>query len=72
MRYKYAKVYYDEYGNLNMPGDYIADGMWIAKWLNEQRHIYIGNRKNKTLSSEQSEKLNCIGMRREGRVQSKK
>ena len=71
-RYQYAKAYYDEHGDLNMPGGYVADGMWIAKWLNEQRHVYMGRRKNKTLSSEQIEKLNSIGMRWEGRTPSKK
>ena len=34
----------------------------LAKWLNEQRQIYIGNRGKKTLTKEQIERLEAIGM----------
>lgn len=62
VRYALAKAYYDEHGDLNMPADYKPDGIWVAKWLNEQRQIYIGKRKGKSLTDEQIERLEAIGM----------
>lgn len=62
VRYALAADYFKEHGDLNIPADYKADGIWIAKWLNEQRQIYIGNRPGKTLSAEQIERLKVIGM----------
>lgn len=62
VRYALAAVYYREHGDLNIPPAYKADGIWISKWLNEQRQIYIGNRKGKKLSEEQIDRLNTIGM----------
>lgn len=62
VRYGHAKRYYEENGNLNIPATYKADGIWIAKWLNEQRQIYIGNRGKKCLTAEQIQKLEAIGM----------
>ncbi len=61
-RYALAKDYYDTYGNLNVPGKYTIDGIWLGKWLNEQQQIYHGKRKNKKLTDEQIEQLNEIGM----------
>ena len=62
VRYALAKAYYEEHGNLNMPAKYKANGMWIAKWLNEQRQIYIGNRAGKQLREDQIQRLEAIGM----------
>ena len=56
-----AKEYYEKNGNLSMPGDYVADGIWICKWLNEQKHIILGKRKGKSLTVKQVELLNSIG-----------
>ena len=66
-RYALAKTYYEAHGDLNMPADYKPDGIWVAKWLNEQRQIYIGKRKGKSLTDEQIERLNAIGMQWDGR-----
>ena len=62
MRYAAAKAYFTEHGDLNMPAQYKANGMWLAKWLNEQRQIYIGNRPGKSLTTEQVRRLEAIGM----------
>ena len=69
VRYALAEAYYREYGDLNIPPDYKADGIWLAKWLNEQRQIFIGNRNGKTLSRDQIDRLNAIGMVWESRTQ---
>jgi len=62
VRYSLAKAYYDEHGDLNVPPKYIADGVWLNKWLNEQKQIYAGKRKGKCLTGEQIERLEAIGM----------
>ena len=62
VRYALAADYSKTYGNLNIPGDYKADGIWLGKWINEQRQIRIGNRPSKTLSSEQIARLDALGM----------
>lgn len=60
-RFELAKAYYNEHGNLDMPGVYNVDGVWVSKWLNEQKQILLGRRKGKKLSEEQIEKLYSIG-----------
>ena len=62
VRYTLAKAYHDGHGDLNMPADYKPDGIWVAKWLNEQRQIHIGKRKGKKLTDEQITRLEAIGM----------
>lgn len=62
-RYALAKAYFDEHGDLNVPAQYKADGVWLNKWLNEQRQIYIGNRPGKALADEQIQRLEAIGMK---------
>ena len=59
--FEMAKTYFREHGNLDIPSDYVVDGVWLNKWLNEQRQILIGNRKGKQLTEEQIEKLRSIG-----------
>lgn len=61
-KYQLAKDYYEEHGDLNVPFDYVASGVWLNKWLNEQKQIAEGKRK-KQLSSEQLTKLEEIGFR---------
>lgn len=62
IRYSLVKAYYEEHGNLLIPSKYKADGIWISKWLNEQRQIYIGNRGKQKLTDDQIKRLECIGM----------
>ena len=61
-KYQLVKAYYDEHGNLQMPGNTVVNGVWLWKWLNEQKNIGLGKRKNKSLSVEQRVKLERIGM----------
>ena len=68
IRFALVKAYYEEHGDLKIPPQYKADGIWIAKWLNEQRQIYIGNRPGKQLSEEQIQRLEAIGMTWENRT----
>lgn len=59
--YDYAKAYYMEHGDLNIPANYKANGIWLNKWLNEQKQIYLGKRPGKSLSQEQIFRLEAIG-----------
>lgn len=57
MRYELAKQYYEKYGCLDMPQDYVTDdGVWLGKWIYLQRYAYHN------LTAEQREKLNGLGM----------
>lgn len=67
-RYELVSAYYAEHGDLCIPPDYKAEGIWLNKWLNEQRQIYIGNRPGKHLTENQIQRLNEIGMEWENRV----
>lgn len=35
-KFQLVKRYYDEHGDINIPGDYVSDNVWIARWLSEQ------------------------------------
>lgn len=61
-RYALAQNYYEQNGNLRVPSAYRPEGIWLGKWLNEQKQIYHGKRKGKTLRPEQIAKLEAIGM----------
>ncbi len=62
-RYLWAKQYYEEFGHLQIPQDYkTKTGLWLGKWLYEQRMIYKGKYKGKALSQEQIARLEAIGM----------
>ena len=61
-RYALARSYYLEHGNLRVPADYRPDGIWLGKWINEQKQIYRGNRAGKSLSREQVQRLEQIGI----------
>ncbi len=61
-RYALAKAWYEEHHDLKVPGKLVVDGIWLGKWLNEQKHIYLGSRKGKRLTEEQIRKLTDLGM----------
>ena len=61
-RFAIAKQYYREHGDLEIPTEYVVDGIWIGQWLKEQRQIKNGKIKNKSLSAEQIGRLESIGM----------
>lgn len=57
MRYELAKQYYKKHGSLDIPQDYVTkDGIWLGKWIYLQRFSYH------SLTAEQREKLNGLGM----------
>ena len=60
-KYALAKLYYDTHGSLSMPSNLVVNGVWLSKWLSEQRLIGEGKRKKK-LTNEQRKKLEAIGV----------
>ncbi len=61
-RFELAKAFFSAHGNLRVPVQYKPDGIWLNKWLNEQRQIYLGKRAGKKLTEEQAARLAAIGM----------
>ena len=61
-RFGLVKAYYEEHGDLHIPAQYKAEGIWLNKWLNEQRQIYLGKRAGKSLNQMQIQGLESIGM----------
>ena len=56
--YEFAKEYYEEHGNLLLPHQYMINGKDLSSWIKEKRKSY----KKGTLSEEQIEQLEAIGM----------
>lgn len=66
LMYAAAERYYAEHGNLEIPKRYVTEeGFSLGAWLATQRRVYAG-KINGTLTEEQTEKLNAIGMRWQG------
>lgn len=63
-----VKEYYLEHGDVNIPPNFKANGIWLNKWLNEQKQIILGKRKGKTLSDEQIKKLHSVGFTVESKI----
>lgn len=61
VRFALVQEYYHAHGNLNVPGSYVVQGIWLGKWLNEQKQIYWGKRAGKSLTQEQVVKLKSVG-----------
>ena len=60
--YKLAKDYFVKHGSLNVPSSFVSDGIWLNKWLNEQKLILQGRRSGQKLTDSQVEKLKSIGL----------
>lgn len=59
--YKYAKKYYKEIGNLDVPNNFEIDGISLGRWISVQRQAYNG-RQDTILTDKQIKKLEAIGM----------
>ncbi len=36
-KFELARQYYEEHGNLHMAADYVVEGVWLDRWLREQK-----------------------------------
>ena len=60
--YALAVQYYKENGNLLVPMNYSKNGMNLGVWINEKRKTMKGHGHGRTLTEEQIQKLDAIGM----------
>ena len=60
--FEMVKDYYLTHGDLSIPRDYVAGGVWLNRWLREQKLILQGKREGKTLTEEQKRKLASISL----------
>lgn len=68
-KFALLKAYYEEHGNLKIPANYVVNGVWIARWLSEQKARLNGksvgrNGRVKTLTKEQEKKLLSLGLQK--------
>ena len=61
VRFRLAEEYFKAHGHLRIPAKYSVKGIWLNKWVNEQKQAYWGNRKQR-LTKEQVRRLEGIGM----------
>ena len=61
--YQFAKAYYEEHGDLEVPPNYKVNGYWLGKWISNQREIRSGKRESQSLTAEQISLLDAIKMR---------
>ncbi len=62
VRFQMAQAYVQRHGGLQIPVGYVENGIWLGKWLDEQRQIYRGKRKGKRLTPTQIQRLEQLGM----------
>ena len=60
VRYELAREFYERHGHLRIPSGYKPQGIWLNKWLNEQKQVCLGRRPGKRLTAEQTAKLEAI------------
>lgn len=77
-KFALAKEYYETHGNLELPLDYVVEGVWLGKWVREQRMKLEeretpekeadgehSDRRKKGLTQEQAQKLISLGVGRQ-------
>lgn len=66
-KFKLLRAYYEEHGDLKIKSNYVVDGVWLGKWLDEHVARLNGkvtsrSRTIKVLTLEQVEKLESVGL----------
>lgn len=63
LKFRLVQQYYETYGHTNMPADYVVEGVWLRRWLSEQKARLNGTAKSaKKLSAEQLSMLETVGI----------
>ena len=65
IRFELAKAYFNENGNLNISANYVSDGIWLGKWISEQKKKY----RNGKLSASHAEQLETLNIDWNGNAQ---
>ena len=68
-KFALLKQYYAERGDLKIPANYVVEGVWLARWLAEQKARLNGKStgrsgKKKTLTEEQAKRLMSLGVQK--------
>lgn len=71
VHYETVRKYYEEHGNLDVPSRYKVGGFYPAHWLNDQKRIYRGEMKGRTLSEDKIKKLEALSINWSGRREAK-
>ena len=71
-RFALAEQYYKEHGNLRMPNNYVVEGVWLERWLREQKARIAEEMESsdakkekkhrRPLNEKQKQKLTSIGV----------
>ena len=65
-KFQMVKAYYDQHGHTKMPGNYVVNGIWLRKWLCEQKARMNGlSKSSKSLTANQISMLESVGILRE-------
>lgn len=61
------QAYYDKHGHARIPHDYNVEGVWLYKWLSDQKRLLDGTSsnykgRNQELTQEQQDKLRSVGI----------
>lgn len=75
VKFRLVEQYYETHGHTNMPADYVVEGVWLRRWLTEQKARLNGKptgRKKtvKTLTAEQTALLATVGILPSGQQES--
>ena len=67
VKFHMVEQYYAEHGHTNIPVDYVVDGVWLRRWLSEQKARLNGrptgrNKTVKHLTNEQISLLATVGI----------
>lgn len=66
-KFRLVHQYYEINGHTNMPADYVVEGVWLGRWLAEQKNRLNGkstgrSKTAKTLAPEQIKMLETVGV----------
>ena len=66
-KFRLVQHYYEAHGHTNMPNDYVVEGVWLRRWLSEQKARLNGkptgrSKTAKTLTPEQIQQLSTVGI----------
>lgn len=67
VKFRLLEQYYKAHGHTNMPADYVVEGVWLRRWLSEQKARLNGkptgrSKTVKTLTPEQIKMLETVGI----------
>ena len=60
-----VEEYFEKFGNVRIPNNYVVSGVWLARWLSNQvRRLNETDLTEKRLSEEQIKRLEAVGIKK--------